>query len=167
MTKLHTLLKKLRKDKKIMLPALAGVAGLLLLLASGAQTSEKTLAADDYFALRTRTEEALEKKAEKLLSTVAGVGKVRVVVTLESLEETVYAKDGETRGDSESDQHVVLKQSGSEYGLSERVVMPTVRGVAVSCEGAASAAIRQEVCSLLCAAFGVSANRVYISRMAE
>ena len=88
-------------------------------------------------------------------------------MTLDSLEETVYAKDSESRGDAQSDLYVIVKQSGSEYGLSQKVVMPTVRGVAVSCTGAGSASVRQEVSGLVCAALGVSPNRVYISRMAE
>ena len=100
---------------------------------------------------------------------MAGVGRVQVVVTLENLEGYVYARDtqresGEGR---ETDSYVIVSAADGQNGLAERVLMPAVRGVAVCCEGGASPQVRRDVSGLICAAFGVPANRVYIGAMKQ
>lgn len=165
--KLLALPARLRADKKTAFCLAAGLLGALLLLFSGgtAKKTEKTEPA--WSDLCAETEKTLEQKAERLLSSVAGVGRVRVVVTLESLESYVYARDTAREGDGgrETENYVVVSGAAGAGGLTERVVMPAVRGVAVSCEGGASPQVRREVSGLICAAFGVSANRVYVGAM--
>ncbi len=66
---------KLTSDKKLL--ALLGVflAGLVLLAASSGASRVKTASADPQ-KTREKLERSLEQRAEKLLSTVQGVGKV-------------------------------------------------------------------------------------------
>lgn len=164
---LPAMLARLRKDKKTALCLVAGLLGALLLLFSGSGAKKPETTGQDWSALCTNTERALEQRAEKLLSSVAGVGRVRVIVTLENLESYVYARDTQRDGETgrETEDHVLVSASNEQNGLTERVVMPAVRGVAVSCEGGASPQVQREVSGLICAAFGISANRVYIGAM--
>ena len=165
--KLGKLLDLLRKDKKTALCAAAGGIGVLLLLISGG-VKQKESGAAAWDQLCAEREQALEKKAEKLLSSVSGVGKVRVVVTLERLDRYEYATNAESRGEAGgSDTHVIVSGNGRQDGLTQTVVMPAVRGVAVCCQGGGSPQVRREVCGLMCAAFGIPENRVYISPMGK
>ena len=60
---------------------------------------------------------------------------------------------------------MIVEVNGEKTGLALSVASPEVRGVAVSCEGGGSARVRQEVSSLVCAALGVNASRVYVSKL--
>lgn len=159
---------KLGADKKNVLILAAGAVGLLLLLlSSGSGQSKKTEKAEDWKALSSSLEQTLEKRAERLLATVEGVGKAEVVITLKSLEAQVYAQNrDETAEGRVSDEYVILSGSGAEAGLREKILLPEIRGVAVSCAGGGSPQVCREVSALLCAAFGVPANRVHVSPMA-
>ena len=98
-----------------------------------------------------------------------GVGRVRVLVTVEGLERFVYAQDSMEGGASErtENEYVIVEENGSETGLTLSVISPEVRGVAVSCEGGGSARVRQEVVNLVCAALGIGASRVYVSKLSK
>ena len=158
---------KVRTDKKSLLYLAAGAVGLLLLLFSaGADKKTGAEKTPDWSALSAQAEQTLEKRAERLLSTVAGVGSVRVVVTLKSLEARVYAVNRETSAEGrETGEYVILSEGNGQSGLAEKILLPEIRGVAVSCEGGARPQVCREVSALLCAAFGVCANRVHVSAM--
>ncbi len=161
------LLARLRKDKKAAFYLAAGLLGALLLLFSGGAAKKPETTGQSWSALCAETEKSLEARAEKLLSSVAGVGRVKVIVTLENLESYVYARNTQrAQGEgSETESYVVVSAADGQNGLAERMLMPAVRGVAVSCEGGASPRVRQEVSGLICAAFGIPANRVYVGAM--
>ena len=118
----------------------AGILFVLLLLPSffGTRT------ADSGRRTAAQTEAALEKRIVSLLSAMPGVGKVRVLVTLENEE-----RSGGSLWTSS------LTASGDPA--------PRVRGVGVVCEGASSAAVRQEIVRLLTSALGLGENRVWVS----
>ena len=60
-----------------------------------------------------------------------GAGRCRVMVTLSSGEETVYATDTEQGETSSRSEHVLL----NDQALVERVQCPGIQGVAIVCEG--------------------------------
>ena len=159
---------KLGADKKNLAILAAGALGLLLLLlSSGGGESKKAGKPEDWNTLSGTLEQTLEKRAERLLSTVSGVGKAKVVITLKSLEAQVYAQNRDVTAEGrETDEYVILSEDGDEAGLREKILLPEIRGVAVSCEGGASPQVCREVSALLCAVFGVPANRVHVSPMA-
>ena len=158
-------LARLRKDKKTALYLAAGLLGALLLLFSGNGTKKTEVKAQPWSALCAEMEKTLELRAEKLLSSVAGVGRVRVVVTLERLEGYVYAQNTQREDGRDNASFVIVSAADGQNGLTEQVLMPAVRGVAVSCEGGANPQVQRAVSGLLCAAFGIPANRVYIGAM--
>ena len=164
MKRLRELFGRLWADKKLRALFFVFAAGLVLLALSGTSVGSRQQAKqDDTDVLRTQTETALENRLARLLSSVSGVGKVKVLITLEQLQGYAYAQDAGADG---TEKYVIVKQNGSENGLAVAVTSPVVRGVAVSCEGGGSAAVRQEVVRLVCAALGVGANRVYVSALA-
>lgn len=119
----------------------------MLLLVSG---GKKTAVGDsDYAAFAAKTEQSLEERIKNLLSGVAGVKNVRVLVTLDSFE----SRDA-------SGGSGLLSLTG---GMGSSVYLPSVRGVAVACDGGDQPMVRQRIVSLLSAALGVGENRISVA----
>ena len=126
--------------------------GVLLLLFGGQETSEGD---EDYARHREEYRQKTEERVAELCSRVRGVGRVSVLITLESGEEYVYAKDESSGGTD-----YVTGQSG---GLLLTRRAPRVAGVAVVCDGGDSDAVKNELVTLLHAALDVPYSRISIS----
>ena len=112
---------------------------LLLLLGGGERRTEATMSDTD--GVRTY-EHALEAELAELLSSVEGVGRCRVMLTLSSYEVSAY------RG-----------------GRTEAVTPARVEAVTVVCEGAGSAAVRATLCEVLSSLLSVGAHRITVLPM--
>ena len=124
-----------------------------------------------------------ERSLEELLSTMEGVGKVRVMVTLRDAGEAVVEKDvsktrnGATEVDSAggsrnttsiTDSEETLYQNGQGSGGSpyvKKVLAPQVEGVAVSAEGGGDAKTVQNITEAIQALFGIEAHKIKIVKM--
>lgn len=157
---------RLQTDKKMLLILICGMVGIMLLAFSSTSSQKKDKT--DYENASV-TEIRMIKDAEALLRTVDGVGKVKVYLTIESLEKNEYAinTDETEKDDSKQkkDEYVLVDRGNENGGLLIRNCQPTVRGVAVSCEGGGSSIVRNEVIKLMCAAFGIGSNKVWVSKM--
>ena len=160
---------KLKKDKRLLLLIVLGISGMLLLLLSGFSEEKAAASADspDAAAIERETEERLVA----LLKGVAGAGRVSAMVTVDMLYEYTYAVncEGES-GEKESgykNEYVLIESGGDTEGLLTRVTSPVIRGVGIICEGAGSAAVRQDIIRLVSAALGVPVNRIWVSTMKE
>lgn len=168
----RTLRTHLAADKKRVLALLLCAAAVLLLLLSvqfEKQPAVQTEEAPD-------TEQyvrQLETRLAELIAAIDGAGKTKVLVTLRSGTETVYARDdkleSEKTADStrtESEQAYVLLGSGSnETGLELKTVAPQIQGVAVVCTGADVPQVRQRITETVTAALGIGAAHVSVVKM--
>lgn len=157
---------KTGRDKKPLLIVALGVLGMFcLLLSGGGEKAEKKTSAP----AESDPQSAVTRQLETLLKTVEGVGRVKVCVTVERMQERVYAVNTEQTSEperQEKNEKYVLTDAGNDtQGLLLYTVMPEIRGVAVSCEGGGSAAVRQEVTRLIGAALGIPANRIWVAKM--
>ncbi len=125
----------------------------------------------------------LEESLEELLCTIEGVGRVQVMVTLESSGEAIVEKDlnternGTTEVDSaggsrnttdisSSEQTIYLKGQGSEdTPYIKKILSPKVEGVVVSAEGGGNAQIVQNITEAIQALFGIEAHKIKIVKM--
>ena len=105
---------------------------------------------------------ALETRLSETLSSMDGVGRCKVMVTLATGERTVYAQDTEQSGEEMRTEHVVLGQQA----LVEGTRAPDVQGVAVVCDGGDNAAVQYAVTQTVAALTGIGTNRITVSRMA-
>ena len=165
---LKKLYEKIKGDKKILLIALLGLTGCLLLGVSQMFSSaDNTYSQTDIQWLEL--EEKTAQRLEELLKDVDGVGRVQVFVSLESLTESVYALNRDYSQNEEksegNEEYVIVEQDGEDSGLIIKTLMPVYRGVAVSCEGGGSSVVKNEVTKLVTAALGINANRVYVTKM--
>ncbi len=121
-------------------------AGLLLLLVGGTG-GEVSATGTDSEAYRA----ALTEEVERLCSEVEGVGALRVLLTLEAGEHSVFAeKDGG-----------YITSGGK--GLLVEVRPPRVAGVAVVCAGGGDPAVREALTELLSAALGIGSHKIKIA----
>ena len=87
-------------------------------------------------------EQRLEERLAEIIGSIEGTGEVRIMVTLERTEESVYS-DRETS--------------------VAATITPTVRGALVICEGSENVIVRQKVTDAVCKVLGISAARVCVT----
>ncbi len=165
---LEKLLTKLKADKRIIIILIIGFAGILLLTLSELipQKDEK-VEAEKASEVQTvyEYEESLEKRLSTLLSSIDGAGKVRVMLTLDCGDENIYAAEDKQSEASSEREYVLVENNGEKSGLLLKIAQPEVRGVAVVCEGADSAKVREEITGVVTAVLRLSTNRVNIAKM--
>ena len=156
--------------KYVILVVLAGVA--LLLLPSGEKAS-----GEDSGSSQTVFPDGveLEKRIERLLARIDGVGEVQLMLTVETDGERLLAQDGEVscrgpepaREEYERRSETVRVNSGS--GKGDEVVIlqsrsPTYRGALVVCSGGDRAEVQLTVTRAVMALTGLSADRVTVAK---
>lgn len=178
-----------RMRKQLLLAGLVGL-GMVFLLASsvprtGAPPAGQAEKAGEVLALpgaRDDYREQLEQELASNLSRVKGVGKVVVLVTLESGPGGVYGENRETTArltreedgtggrreveESTSRTEVVVSREGQgERPLLLLEIKPRLRGVMVIAEGAADPQLREQLVLALQAGLGVAAHRITVLPM--
>ena len=157
-----------------------GAAGLALIFVSSVLPEKPEPAAETASAVSEPAEDdcaALERELEEMLSHIDGAGEVRVMITMDSTTEDVYAvdksesesrslRDGTSQPDtqrSEQNEYVIVKgRDGGEQALLRKQRMPEVRGVLVVCSGAGSAVTREKVTLAVSGALGVERSKVVV-----
>ena len=156
------------KDKVVRYLLWIGLAGIFLIALSEIFPREKgTDTADPVTVSGTQVEAALEQRITALLRQVEGVGSCRVMVTLESGSRAVYAADtvsatGADGSASLSESYLKVETDTGLVGLLLTHVQPTVKGVAVVCDGGGNAAVQQRVIQVVSTAFHISERRVCV-----
>ncbi len=161
-----------KKTVVMIIGAVVILAGLTLseLTARKSKTDkENPVSAEDYI-------ESTEKTLEKLLSDIEGAGKVRVMLTVDTCYENVYAKSYDTKGEKTengsgnelSEEYIIVKKgSNNEECLVIKVYEPTVKGVAVIAEGADSIKVKTAITDTVCALFNISTAQVSVEKMSK
>ena len=162
----------LRRDKTVRLLLWLGVAGIALItLTEWLPQKESDLSPITVTAVAevtaSQVEAALERRIGELLSAVEGVGRCRVLVTLESDTRSVYAADtvlsnSADGGSSSSETYLAVDTDSGPVGLLLTRVQPTVKGVAVVCQGGGDPAVCQRVQDVVSTAFHISERRVCV-----
>ena len=152
-----------RKDTVVRLLLWLGVAGVLLIALSEWMPRRQSAAVPSATLTGTQVEQALEQRITDLLRQVEGVGACRVMVTLESGEQAVYAADTvRDSGGSISENYLMVDTADGPVGLLITRLQPTVKGVAVVCAGGGNDAVRQRVIQVVSTAFHISERRVCV-----
>ena len=173
----NSIFEKLKKNPKIIV--ILGLLGIALIFLSGfSQNKTKTtevssaLTASDY-------SESLEKKLSEQISEVVG-GKVKVMVTLETGVEYIYASEAKNneseiedagskdkqklQKDKISENNYILykDENGKEVPLVVTEVMPSIKGVVVGCENGENEVISATVKNLVKTALNISDDKVCV-----
>lgn len=142
-----------------------GILGMVLIALGGTSFGEQAeFTSQSQPGSWSQYQQELEQRLEQLLGEIQGVGKVSVMVTLESGEETEYAVDTRESDQSLEQDHVLLK---GEEPLVETVWYPQVQGVAVVCQGAQDIQVCAQITQLVSVLTGATTNRISIAKMCE
>ncbi|MGN0466690.1 MAG: stage III sporulation protein AG [Lachnospiraceae bacterium] len=175
--------KKKISIKEIGLPKiiLMAVAGILLLVLSMPQKQESQIEEEGRVEVTENDAyiEAMEKKLENTLRTIDGVGKVEVMLTLESSKEAVLNKDiqteqekmkDDTKSDNiikENEETVLTENSGNQQPYIIKEIEPKVAGAVVVLEGGGNPVIVKEVTEAVQVLFHLEVNKIKVLKMEE
>lgn len=137
---------------------LAGIACIFLSKGKDAEKSES--GGGENVAMCVLSEE-LEGKIKNMCESVSGVKNVSVMLTLDTSEEYVYAKDSEQSDTYSKSQYVTVNSGDGTVELY--VICPKVRGVAVVCSGGEKATVKQTLTELISSALGIPSSRVSVA----
>lgn len=116
----------------------------------------------------------LERELEDFLSSVAGVGEVKVLIYMKNSQEYVVEKNTPTTSsvngdssDSTRDETTVytVNGNGDEVPFITQTRSPQIDGVVVAAKGASNETVRVQIVRLVMALYGVEANKVEVFAM--
>ena len=108
-----------------------------------------------------------EQKLEELLSTVDGVGKVRVMLTWEGSSERQVEKDRISNADSVEEETIYQENDSGKYPYVVSWTNPKVTGVLVIAEGGGNTKVKAEILEAVQALFGIEPHKIKIMKMGE
>ena len=161
----------IQRNIKPILLILAAVGGVLLIFFS--ESGESADKADLHGNL-TELElyaESLEKRLEAVVEAIDGAGDAKVMITLESSFEKIYANNArlEEKGaeaGKTTEKEIVLAGTGGsvEEPILLKEMCPKVKGVVVVCSGAGESNIQRRIKDAAITLFGVSELKVYVAK---
>ncbi|MGN1302474.1 MAG: hypothetical protein ACI4VO_02320 [Clostridia bacterium] len=124
----------------------------------------------------------LEENLEDILSKIAGVGKVKVLVTYSETSEVVAmynekntlnnTEETDTNGgvrkieQTDTDKEIIYEEkNGQKTPITQKVIMPKIEGAIVTAEGASNPAIKTNIIQAVSAATGISTYRIQVFEM--
>ena len=152
------------KNRAVALVVLVGV--LLMLLPTGKTEAQQPQRQETVSEPR----ESLETRLEQILSQVSGAGNVRVLLTQERGETSVYQLDRQevTDGDRREIRQDTITVTGSDRqqeGLLTQVEAPRYRGAVIVCQGGDNPTVRLSVVEAVSGATGLPSNRITVLKM--
>ena len=123
----------------------------------------------------------MENEVTALLKEINGVGDVKVMITLQSGEENVYAEQEKKSEDTQINQTssnvqesaqssyeneiVIVKEQNDNKPLIEKTLLPEIQGVAVVCSGGDDILVISAVTNSVSVVLNVPTNRIFVTKM--
>ena len=124
----------------------------------------------------------ISEELGNMLASMDGVGKTKVMVTLEGTVRNVYATDVDVNGretsrkngenedadkqNTEKKSCIVIRQNdGSEKALTIGQLMPQIKGVLVVCEGGDDETTKAKIIAAVSAALDISETHICVSKL--
>ena len=163
-----------------------GLIGMLLVMLSGLQPATKANRKAQIEPQTLTTEQytqALEKRLGDVISSIRGVGEVKIMITLDKSVEYVYAQDVKTSVERTQDiegNNVYIKQEkensegkyilvdspeGKRQALLTTSIEPQIKGVVVVCQGADDIQVVAMVTEAVTTALNITSNRVCVTKL--
>lgn len=155
------------KERYIVIACVLGVALILLseLVPSG--STKKTDDGMDYQEYIV----SLEEKTQDIISSIDGVGKCKVMITLCETDESFYASNIEENTDSghisKKNEYVFYEDNNNDSPVLIKQTFPKVMGVAVVCQGGDNAFVKERVISAVSSLFGISSAKISVSKISR
>lgn len=157
-------------DKKRIIIAV-GFIGIMLIFLSEALPSAATGKSTDSASAVDYNEyvSSLEDKTADIISSIDGVGKCKVMITLEQSDENIFAKNTDENSNSGSyskkSEYVLYEDNNNDTPILVKQYFPKVKGVAVVCSGGDDVVVKEKVISSISSLFGISGTKISVSRI--
>ena len=150
-----------KKYKFVLLVVLVGVMLMLLPVSSGTEEpTAEARASEESFDL-----EAEERRMEELLGRIDGVGKLRLMLTLQSGTRLTLAEDTQSDSGRTTRETLTLNRgSGSQEVVVTNRYYPVYQGAVVVCQGADSSAVRLAITETVQALTGLPSDRIQVAK---
>lgn len=108
----------------------------------------------------------MEEALEEILCQIQGAGKVSVLLTRASGEETVYQTDRDSGPDDlRTDTVIITGTSREESGLVRQVNPPEYLGAIIVCQGADNASVKLSIVEAVANATGLTTDNISVLKM--
>ena len=155
------------KERYIVIACVLGVA---LILLSELVPSGSTKKVDDGMDYQEYIV-SLEEKTQDIISSIDGVGKCKVMITLCETDESFYASNIEENTDSghisKKNEYVFYEDNNNDSPVLIKQTFPKVMGVAVVCQGGDNAFVKERVISAVSSLFGISSAKISVSKISR
>ena len=150
--------------KKYKWPAIILLLGIVLLMLPAGHGDEKQ---DSGIIEQSDNILSVEEALSEILSKVQGAGKVRVMLTVASGEETTYQCNSSIseNGNEKIDTVIISDSDRTEQGLIKQVNPPVYLGAIVVCQGADSPAVRLNLIEAVSAVTGLRTDKISVLKM--
>lgn len=180
---LRSLKEKFTKKTAVKILVVIGIIGILLIFLSefintGNNSAKDNTTGNDYAAAYI---DKNEKRLEDIISKINGVGRVDVLITVESGVENIYETDNknsdesvENQGqgsqtqrntDNESSHVIIDSKTGGQEALLTKQLEPEIKGVIIVCDGGNSAEVKEDIIHSVSTALGLPTNRISVNKM--
>jgi len=183
---IKSFLRNISPEKKVSALVIMGIAGIVMIFISNCiQTSDNSQKAEESvvpenFISAKEYKQQLETELSDIISSIEGAGNVKIMITMESGTEDIYAveknvterrqsKNDDALNDSETEYkegqvYVVIKnKSGSEQAVLLKQVMPKIRGVLVVCDGGGDPVTKEKITQAVSGVLNISSGKVYVT----
>lgn len=158
-------------DKKKLI-IFAGITGVLLILLSELlPTTPRVKNENSNIIDYSSYIESLEQKTESIISSIAGVGRCEVMITLSQTNENVFAKNIDQNNNESSNslksEYVFYEENNQDSPILIKQSFPKVQGVLVVCEGADNVVVKEAIITSVTALFNVPSSKVNVSKISS
>ena len=155
------------KKQAVIIFGLIGVVLILLseLMPATTDSKSKTQSSTDYDVYVS----SLENRTQSIISSIDGVGKCKVMITLEQTDENVFAKNTDESSQngnfSKKSEYVLYENDNNDEPILVKQYFPRVYGVVVVCQGGDDTAVKERVISSISALFDIPYSKISVSRL--
>lgn len=140
----------------------------LVLMAIPSKTIQKNASVEA--TVPKEKEPSINEKLSSVLSQIEGAGRVDVLLTIASGEETIYQTDDTITVGTDTDNTrrgtvTVTDGQRNQEGLIRQINPPSYLGAVVVCQGADSPAVRLAIVEAVSRATGLGADRISVLKM--
>ena len=149
-----------QKLEKFKYPALILLLGLVLILWPSKQKPEAAPVPE-----QVKSVPSVEEEMEDILSCIDGAGRVRVLFTLRTGDETVYQTDTSGSKGQDSESRTETTVMAGDVPVVRQTVYGQYRGALIVCQGADSPSVRLQMVNAVAGLTGLPADRITVIKM--
>lgn len=143
------------------------LAGILLMILPETSKEEAT---EQFEIQKQPVRITMEEKLEEVLGCLKGAGKVKVMLSIEKGEQTIYQTDStyshnENNTDTKTQTILTTDSDRNEAGLVHQINPPIYLGVIVMAQGADNPVVKLSIVEAVSKATGLGADKISVLKM--